>query len=478
MALAIPDRVRFLTSTVGTGSVSVGAAFAGYQTPATAGVADGSTIFYAIEDGTAWETGTGTYTAGTVSRDVVGWSSAAGAKLSLSGNASMFFSVTNAGFVALFASPFAIGGTAPAAGSFTTLAVSGNATAPTAGLNDNSTLIATTAYYTNQAAVGPPQMDGTAAVGVSTRFARGDHVHPTDTTRVDQAGFRNVLINGGMDIWQRGTSFTAVGYGADRWIYNFNGTGQAATLSRQAVTEAALLNAALTYWLNIAITTAATSQTFNQLIQKIENVRTYSGRAVTLSYWAKVASGTLSLGTLFAQNFGTGGSPSATVNTPGATATVTTTPTRFTTTVTLPAITGLTRGSNGDDSLQVAFNVPLNALANLSISGVQLEPGPVATAIERRPEAVEMYQCQRFYQVGNVFMSAYTNLATTGVGYYETLGTVMRAAPTVTFSNATYTLASGVSAGTVTTSGFAVLGNTTAGGQYKINATYTASAEL
>ena len=29
--------------------------------------------------------------------------------------------------------------------------------------------------------------DGTAAAGTSTRFARGDHVHPTDTTRAPLA---------------------------------------------------------------------------------------------------------------------------------------------------------------------------------------------------------------------------------------------------------------------------------------------------
>lgn len=33
-----------------------------------------------------------------------------------------------------------------------------------------------------------PKMDGTAAVGVETAFARGDHVHPSDTTKVNKAG--------------------------------------------------------------------------------------------------------------------------------------------------------------------------------------------------------------------------------------------------------------------------------------------------
>lgn len=35
------------------------------------------------------------------------------------------------------------------------------------------------------ASTSTPLMDGTAAVGSSTAFARGDHVHPTDTSRAD-----------------------------------------------------------------------------------------------------------------------------------------------------------------------------------------------------------------------------------------------------------------------------------------------------
>lgn len=31
-----------------------------------------------------------------------------------------------------------------------------------------------------------PKMDGTAAAGTETAFARGDHVHPSDTTKVDK----------------------------------------------------------------------------------------------------------------------------------------------------------------------------------------------------------------------------------------------------------------------------------------------------
>jgi hypothetical protein len=59
----------------------------------------------------------------------------------------------------------------------------GTPAAPTAAVDTNTTQLATTAYVIGQAASATPLIDGTAAVGTLTRYARGDHVHPTDTTR-------------------------------------------------------------------------------------------------------------------------------------------------------------------------------------------------------------------------------------------------------------------------------------------------------
>jgi hypothetical protein len=53
----------------------------------------------------------------------------------------------------------------------------------TAAVDTNTTQFATTAFVLGQAAGATPLIDGSAAVGTSTRFARADHVHPTDTTR-------------------------------------------------------------------------------------------------------------------------------------------------------------------------------------------------------------------------------------------------------------------------------------------------------
>lgn len=62
-------------------------------------------------------------------------------------------------------------------------ALTGTPTAPTAAVGTATTQLATTAFVANQAGVSSPLMDGTATVGTSTRFARDDHRHPTDTTR-------------------------------------------------------------------------------------------------------------------------------------------------------------------------------------------------------------------------------------------------------------------------------------------------------
>lgn len=59
--------------------------------------------------------------------------------------------------------------------------------ANTAAVDTNTTQIASTAFVLAQAASATPLVDGTGAVGTSTRYARGDHVHPTDTSRAPTA---------------------------------------------------------------------------------------------------------------------------------------------------------------------------------------------------------------------------------------------------------------------------------------------------
>jgi hypothetical protein len=55
--------------------------------------------------------------------------------------------------------------------------------APTRPVDDSSTGVATTAWFFGQAFDGVPVMAGAASSGDSKRWARGNHRHPTDTTR-------------------------------------------------------------------------------------------------------------------------------------------------------------------------------------------------------------------------------------------------------------------------------------------------------
>ena len=85
-------------------------------------------------------------------------------------------------------------GTGGVAGSTTNIAIGsttgtstttlqGTTNGVTAAADTNSTALATTAFVVGQAGSATPLVDGTAAVGTSLRYARQDHVHPTDTSR-------------------------------------------------------------------------------------------------------------------------------------------------------------------------------------------------------------------------------------------------------------------------------------------------------
>ena len=60
--------------------------------------------------------------------------------------------------------------------------------APTPPVDDNTTKVATTAWFFGQAFNAVPQMDGVGSSGASPRWARGDHRHPTDTSLAALAG--------------------------------------------------------------------------------------------------------------------------------------------------------------------------------------------------------------------------------------------------------------------------------------------------
>jgi hypothetical protein len=229
------------------------------------------------------------------------------------------------------------------------------------------------------------------------------------------AGMRNAIINGNFDIWQRGTSFTALEYGADRWLHNRAGTTHTAT--RQPFTLGQTdVPGEPTYFCRTVVSSVAGASNFASLNQRIEDVRTFAGQQITIGFWAKVDA-TKNIAVDLAQFFGTGGSPSATVTSIGSTkVSIGTSWQKVTVTVTVPSISGKTLGSNNDHSLICAiwfdagssFNARTDTLGQQSgtfdIAQVQVEPGPIATTFERRPIGTELSLCQRYYQAAGIVL--------------------------------------------------------------------------
>jgi len=155
MPLVLKDRVKVTSTTVGTGTFTLGSAEPGYQDFSVVG--DGNTTYYTINNLSAnqWEVGIGTYTASgtTLSRDTVLESSSGGAKVDFSaGSKDVFVTYPAEKSVNMDASNKVsgynienspIGATTPAAGTFTTVGVS----APTTNATlTNSTGINAWAY--------------------------------------------------------------------------------------------------------------------------------------------------------------------------------------------------------------------------------------------------------------------------------------------------------------------------------------------
>jgi hypothetical protein len=249
---------------------------------------------------------------------------------------------------------------------------------------------------------------------------------------LSQVGFKNKIINGGFDVWQRGTTFTgslAGGtYTADR--YRGSGTSVTAgshTFSRNAlaVNDLPLTEAGLTYYAKLAYSVAPTVATTYE--NRIENVRTLAGKDVTLSFYARINSGSFPLVFNVLQNLGTGGTGSPTTvvptikNSSGIVVTAATSSwARYTATFTVPSLSGMTIGTTGNDYLSIGLVRPSSGTPNFDITGIQLEEGLVATAFEQRHISTELALCQRYYQI-----IAPANTVSLGFGHIQT-GTTER----------------------------------------------------
>lgn len=222
---------------------------------------------------------------------------------------------------------------------------------------------------------------------------------------VDNLPNRNAIINGQFGIWQRGGTFTnpaTAAYTADRWRWDFDGTGGARTITQAVQTAGTTIGGMQARNVaQILITTAPTSGTFQRFAQRVEDVRTFAGETVTLSFWCLSTVGGKSITAKAVQNFGTGGSPSAAVTTTIGTATTSTAMVRKSYTFTMPALTSKTIGTAEDSYVEIHLDFGTQT-GTFQIWGVQLEQNSTATALERRPIQQELALCQRYYEIGQV----------------------------------------------------------------------------
>jgi hypothetical protein len=216
------------------------------------------------------------------------------------------------------------------------------------------------------------------------------------------AAGKNTVINGGFDIWQRGTSFTPAANGttfaADRWnIYRDPGSG--ATVSRQT---SGLTN--FLYACRVARDSGNISTGSIYIWQNFESQMTYplAGKTIVVSYYARAGANysptssnigvQLYTGTGTDQNVLSGYTGSASpVDTTQA---ITTTWTRYSYTVTL--------NSNVTEICPRFYMTPTGTAGAddyFEITGIQIEIGSVATLFTRAGGTIqgELAACQRYY---------------------------------------------------------------------------------
>lgn len=305
---------------------------------------------------------------------------------------------------------------------------------------------------------------------------------------------RNKLHNPLFNIAQRGGGpwTTNSAYTLDRWAIIL-------VLDTVSVSQIALTDTDRTqigdeeanYALQNQFTGNAGATAYSEIYQRIENVRRLANKTVTLSFWARAVSGTPKLGLNILQYFGSGGSPSASVRAlaTGNAVTLSTTWTRYSTTIAVPSIVGKTLGSNNDHSTQLEFFFSSGANANavagnigvqtatIQIWGVQLEVGSVATPLEKPDQRYDLANCQRFYFTATVFATGYGTAGTTIYGPYF-WPVQMRAAPAIAYSGQSYVNASALATYQSYANSYVVQGTVSGTGTAIAAGTMTASADL
>lgn len=222
------------------------------------------------------------------------------------------------------------------------------------------------------------------------------------------SGFRNKIIGGGFDgnLWQRGTSFTGVGYTADRFITTYL-IGGAVTVdtTRQAFTPGQTDVPGEPEFFFRANFSAVSGGAVPAVMTRIEGVRTHAGKRVTHTTYMKVASGAPTANAFIRQNFGAGGSPEVSAFKP---VTLSTSWQRVDQLFDMGSISGKTLGANNyvEVGVQCAANTPIQ-IDIARVSFVEGDATAEADPFSPRHIQQELALCQRYYQTVTLYMNIF-----------------------------------------------------------------------
>jgi len=263
----------------------------------------------------------------------------------------------------------------------------------------------------------------------------------------------NLLINGQFDIWQRGTSFVSLSkeYTADRW----RGYNQGITMNiyRQSFTVGQTdVPGGPTYYLRVELASAGSAASdVCRVDHKVEDVAKLAEQTWTLSFWAKVTSGTADLAVGWLQGFDSAGGGSAFVAGHIDKTTLTTSWQKIVMTFDLPSISGKTIGSGGITSTSTTiqffmsagsdFNTRTDTLGfqtgTFDFAQVKLEKGSVATPFQPSLIGEELALCERYYEVGDASFTGRSPVAQVTWRINTEFRTTKRTTPSVTFTSVT-----------------------------------------
>ena len=129
------------------------------------------------------------------------------------------------------------------------------------------------------------------AVGSNGDTLVADSAATTGLRYTAGVGLTQPVINGGMDVWQRGTSISIAasnnGYTADRW-QTYTGANQAITVSRQSVADSTNLPN-IQYCIRYQRNSGQTGTGDLNIGQNIETANSIplAGKTITLSFYAR-----------------------------------------------------------------------------------------------------------------------------------------------------------------------------------------------